>query len=154
MHKYTILYPCTKMDVWETPGRHHHTVSYVQKCSHKIIGVYLIFHINDTKTYFLSPGNQVGMYTLASEQICPHSHKCIHDQMHSPLSPRFAYYILHGDLILLPLSIWIRNQSPSKYTWLNKNMHWIKSTLTSEENTSNRQPNHSIHPDSSNWFLI
>ena len=133
MHKYTILYPCTKIDVWETPGRHHHTVSYVQKCSHKIIGVYLIFHINDTKTYFLSPGNQVGMYTLTSKQICPHSHTCIRIQIHSPLFQRFVYYILHGDPLFLPISIWRRNQYPSKYPSLNKTMHWIKFTLTSEK---------------------
>ena len=59
-----------------------------------------------------SPSYQVGMPTFTSAQLCPHSHEYVHSQRHSPLSPRVARPILHGDSFFILLWIWSRNQSP------------------------------------------
>ena len=50
-----------------------------------------------TEKDYPSSGNQVGMTTLTSAKLCPHSHWC------DPLSHRVYHYILHGVQFFLAL---------------------------------------------------
>ena len=58
---------------------------------------------HDNETNLPPPDNQVGVPTLKSSQLCPHSHDYVHIQSHSPLSPWFLYPVLHDETLLITL---------------------------------------------------
>ena len=99
-------------------------------------------------------GNQVGVPTLTSTQLCSHSNQCGHSHSHSPMYIRVTHPILHVNLLSLLLQKWSSNQPPQKYPRLKTTMIQIKFTNMSLQNTHCIQPNHPTHPDYSNISFL
>ena len=58
------------------------------------------------------PGHQVGVQTIASAQLFPHSYECGHSHGKSLIPPWVIRTAIHGEALPFPILGWSRNQPP------------------------------------------